>query len=83
MTITTDSDMICRVKKFSTALDRFFKKYKNLIEWKETFEYMFENNIDFLCDNKFSDGSLNKDWRYALHLDVEENYYYLAVIERE
>ena len=77
-----DVDMECRCKKLSTALDRFFKKYPNLTEWRETFEWMAENNQDFFCDNKFADGTENKEWRYALHLDIEENYFYMAVIER-
>ena len=77
-----DVDMECRCKKLSTALNRFFKKYPNLIEWKETFEWMAENNQDFFCDNKFGDGTENKEWRYALHLDIEENYFYMAIIER-
>ena len=77
-----DVDMECRCKKLSTALDRFFKKYPNLTEWRETFEWMGENNVDFFCDNKFADGRENKDWCYALHLDIDENYYYIAVIER-
>lgn len=77
-----DIDMECRCKKLSTALNRFFKKYPNLIERKETLEWMGETSTDFLCDNKFADGRENKDWCYALHLDIGEDYYYIAVIER-
>lgn len=78
-----DVDMVCRCKKLSTALDRFFRKYPDLNVWRETFEWMYENNKDFECDNLFSDGAKNENWRFALHLDVEEDYYYIAVIERE
>lgn len=77
-----DVDMECRCKKLSTALNRFFKKYPNLIEWHETLEWMGENNQDFLCDDTMADGTKNKDWCYALHLDIEEDYFYICVIER-
>ena len=43
---------------------------------------MGDNNIDFLSDNSLADGQDNKEWAYALHLDCDENYYYIAVIER-
>lgn len=77
MKIVIDNDMVCRCKKLTTALDRFFKKYPNLTYWKETFESMAENHQDFLKDG-------NDDlWGWALHLDIDENYYYIAVIERE
>lgn len=77
-----DVDMECRCKKLSTALDRFFKKNPALNYWRETFEYMAENNLDFFSDNTMADGTKNNDWCYALHLDIEENYFYMAVIER-
>lgn len=77
-----DVDMVCRCKKLSTALNRFFKKYPNLIEWKETFESMAENKDDFLSDGTMADGSKNDFWSWALHLDIEEDYIYIAVIER-
>lgn len=76
-------DMNCRCKKLSTALDRFFNKYPTLDYWKETFEYMAENNLVFFSDNIMADGTKNKFWRYALHLVIEENYIYIAVIERD
>ena len=82
MKIIIDVDMVCRCKKLSTALDRFFRKYPDLNAWRESFEWMAENNKDFECDNLFADGTKNKNWRFALHLDIEEDYYYIAVIER-
>ena len=77
-----DVDMECRCKKLSTALNRFFKKYPNLTEWRETLEYMAENNLDFFSDNTMADGTKNNDWCYALHLDINENDFYICVIER-
>ena len=77
-----DVDMECRCKKLSTALDRFFKKYPNLIYYRETFESMAENKEDFLSDRKMADGTDNDNWCWALHLDIEEDYIYIAVIER-
>ena len=72
-----DVDMTIRCKKLSTALNRFFKKYSELNYWRECFEYMAEHNEDF-----YNDGSRNNDWTYALHLDMEDSYFYIAVIER-
>ena len=77
-----DVDMTINCKKLSTALNRFFKKYPELNYWRENFEWMAENNIDFDCNNVYSDGSRNYDWTYALHLDIEDSYFYIAVIER-
>lgn len=64
------------------AIDKFFETYKNLEYWKETFEYMLENNIDFFSDTKLADGSKNKDWCYALHLDNDDGFTYICIIER-
>ena len=77
-----DVDMECRCKKLSTALDRFFKKYPNLTYWREQLEYMAENNKDFDSDITLADGTKSDSWCWALHLDIEENYFYIAVIER-
>lgn len=80
-TVSVDMDVTC--KKFSTALNRFFKKYPEVDEcWRETFEWMFETGTDFFCDNLMADGTKNKDWRYALHLDVYEDHYYIGIVER-
>ena len=64
-----DVDMECRCKKVTTALDKFFKKYPTLNYWREHLEYM-------------ADGTKNNFWSWALHLDIEEDYIYIAVIER-
>lgn len=77
-----DVDMECKCKKLSTALDKFFKKYPALNHWREQLEYMAENNQDFDSDTKMADGTKNNFWSWALHLDIEENYIYIAVIER-
>jgi len=75
-------EMETKCKKLETALDRFFKKHPALNYWRETFEYMAENNLDFFSDNRMADGTNNKDWAYALHLDINENDFYICVIER-
>ena len=77
-----DVDMEFRCKKLSTSLDRFLKKYPNLIYWKEQLEYMEKNNIDFDSDKTLAERTKNDSWCWALHLDIEENYFYIAVIER-
>ena len=77
-----DVDMTIRCKKLSTALNRFFKKYPELNYWRENFEYMAEHNEDFECNNIYNDGSRNNDWTYALHLDMEDSFFYISVIER-
>jgi hypothetical protein len=77
-----DVDMEINCKKASTAIKNFFKKYPNLDYWKEELEYMAENNIDFMCDNELADGTKNENWTWALHFDIEENYCYIAIIER-
>ena len=65
------------------AIDKFFKKHRELDYWKEHIQYMLENGIDFSSDNIMADGTKNKDWAYALHLDVEDYYTYICIIERE
>lgn len=63
------------------AIDKFFAKHKELEYWKGTFEWMLENNVDFFSDTLDAMG--NKiDWTYALHLDAEETYTYICIIER-
>ena len=64
------------------AFDKFFKKHPSLDYWRETFEYMAENGQDFFCDNILGNGERNENWRYALHLDINDGYIYMAVIER-
>ena len=69
-------DMDCKTKNVTTALNKFFKKYSNVEYWKDTFEYMIENNLDVLSDTNAD------DWTWTLHLNIEEDYIYVAVIER-
>ena len=64
------------------ALSQFFKAFPDLSYWKEEFEYMLENNIDFESDSMMADGTKNNEWCFALHLDAEESYTYICVIER-
>lgn len=83
MTRTIDVDMMTDCKKFDTALNRFFKKYPQVDEcWREVFEWMYETGEDFFSDNMMADGTKNTEWRYALHLDVYDESFYMAVIER-
>ena len=63
------------------VIERFCRKY-NKPEWVETYEWMLENGVDFFSDTLMGDGTQNSDWGFALHLDVEENYTYIALIER-
>lgn len=78
----TNIDFETNCKKFETALERFMKKYPGHEEWKETFAWMFETKTDFFCDNIMGDGSRNDNWCYALHLDILENGFYMALVER-
>lgn len=77
-----EAELETKAKKFETALNRFFKKFPDLEYWREQFEYMFDNDQDFCCDNLMANGEKNNDWCYALHLDVNDDQYYLCVIER-
>lgn len=77
-----DVDMEVKCKKVKTALNRFFKKYPELNYWREQFEWMAENDIDFYCNNLYNDGTRNSEWSHALHLDTYEDHCYIAVIER-
>lgn len=78
----TNIDMIIDCKKASTAINKFMKKYPGHEEWKETYEWMYETGTSFFCDNTFGDGTRNEEWSYALHFVVNENSYYIALIER-
>ena len=64
------------------AIDKFFETHSDLDYWKETFEWMLETNTDFFCDNRFADGTKNKDWSYALHFDNDDDFTYICIIER-
>lgn len=76
-----DVDMEIKTKRFETALNKFFKKYPELDYWKCVFEGMYENGEDHFIDNIDNFG--NKiEWSYSLWLDVNEDSFYFAVIER-
>ena len=79
---TIEAEMTVRTKNVETVINRFFKKFPELDYWREEFKYLAENNKDFECDNLLADGTENKDWAYALHLDVNEDIIYMCVIER-
>ena len=66
------------------AIEKFFKKFPALEYWKETFEYILENGESFFSDYYFDTANRvrNPDWAYALHLDINEDYTYICVIER-
>lgn len=82
MTRVVNVDMTVRTNDCAKAFDKFFKKYPELGYWREMFEHMAENGEDFFSDDFFADGERNYRWRYALHLVIDENYVYMAVIER-
>lgn len=71
-------------KKVSTAINRFFKKFPELESWREAFEYMNENGQNFDSDEWIDkeNGIRNNEWRWALHLVVNEDCVYMCVIER-
>lgn len=64
------------------AINHFFNTHKELDFWKEQFEWMFENNIDFFSDDTMNDGSKNNNWSYALHFDDNDDITYICIIER-
>lgn len=73
-----DVDMEVNTKKVATALNKFFRKYPELDYWKEQLEYMAENGEQFNSDKN----DMGNEWRWALHLINEENFVYIAIIER-
>ena len=82
MTRTVEVEMTIRTNNVEKAINKFFIKHRVLDYWKDTFEYMKENNDDFFSDTIMADGTKNSEWRYALHLDISENLVYMCVIER-
>ena len=65
------------------AITLFFKKYpEHKDDWEESFRWMAKNGEDFFGDQLMADGTINRDWRYALHLDQNGDYTYIALIER-
>ena len=78
----SETEITAKTVNVERAINKFFRKHPELEHWKETFQYMAENNVDFFCDNTMSDGTKNKSWTYALHLDINENSVYICVVER-
>lgn len=78
-TIEVEATYKCVTKK---AVEKFFKKNPDLIYWEDEFVYMLENNIEFESDNVLG-SEQNLNWRYALHLDQNEDTTYICIIERE
>lgn len=78
----TDVDKVYRRFHGQKAIDRFFKTFPELAEWKDTFEWMCESGTDHYIDDMFADGTKNNDWCYSLWLEEEEDYTYIAIIER-
>lgn len=65
------------------AIERFFAAHEELNYWKETFEYMLDNNLNHFSDEIMGDCTYNKDWSYSLWIYPEEDTTYICVIERE
>ena len=88
MTRTIEVEFKTTAVNIDTAFNRFFKKYPELGNWRETFKWMVENNKDFECNDLMADGTKNNEWTYALHLDINEHIksnkidVYMCVIER-
>ena len=77
-----DVDMEIRTGNAQKALDKFFSKHPELDYWCGELEYMAENGIDFECDDRQPNGLPVKNWRWALHFDLDSNRAYIAIIER-
>lgn len=76
-------------KDLNGALNKFFRAFPGLEYWREMLEYMEEHGQNFDSDEKMADGTYNKDWCWAVHLDINEcverkgkNMYYICIIER-
>lgn len=89
MTRIIEKEFETTAAKAKTAIERFFRKYPELEYWRGTLEWMAENGKSFENDGIMGDGSRNKDWRFALHFVVNENYldstkddFYICIIER-
>lgn len=65
------------------AIKLFFKLHPELNYWRETFECMLDDGINFFSDDKLADGTRNENWAYALHLDSDGEHTYICVIERQ
>lgn len=82
MTRVIEAEFETRAVKFETVMNRFFTKNPELKYWRETFEWMNENNKNTENDVNMADGTKNHEWTWALHLDHNDDDWYVCVIER-
>lgn len=78
---TTNVDVTYRRLRGKKAIETFCNRVKKP-EWIETFEWMYENGIEIFNDTVMGNGGYNEFWCYALTLEVEEDYIYMAIVER-
>lgn len=81
-------EMMVTVRRVSDAINRYFARHPELEEWHETVQWMAENKSETLNDCIFGDGSYNKQWTWAINLDIFDRTdgkfdVYICVIERE
>lgn len=83
MTRTVNVDMEIKAKKATTAINKFFNKYPHLDYWSELVENMFAEGTEHVDDTIMADGSYNNEWSYSIWTECsDENYYYIAIVER-
>lgn len=78
-TVDIDKEYRCNAEK---AIEKFFKAHPEIVYWKETLEWMNTDNINHFIDDTWANGTKNENWTYSIWLDKDENYTYIAVIER-
>lgn len=79
---TVNIDNEYRTGDTMKAINKFFKTHPEIEYWKETLEWMFREGVEHFVDDRFADGTKNNDWTYSLWLVKDEEYTYIAVIER-
>ena len=77
-TVNIDKEYRCSAEK---AIEKFFKAHPELDYWREQFEWMNEANVNHDINDTAGNGE-KMEWTYSLWLDKDENYTYIAVIER-
>jgi hypothetical protein len=84
MTRTVEVEFETRVKNPKTAINQFFRKHPDLEYWREVFEWMLENNVEFESDCWIDKANniRNHDWTWALHFYIDEDHVYMCVVER-
>lgn len=80
---TIEIEMETKAKKYSTAVNRFFKKYPHIDYWRELVENMFETGVSHCDDTKLANGQYNDLWSYSIWAECNDDFYYIAIIERE